>query len=232
VGNEPPRRGHAMLSVETHRGNQEPIRDGSYGRFLYNFYRTYDPGTGRYLEADPVGQSAGINLFAYVFNDPIGRRDPLGDQGGPMHALPSPSSVPRELTSGHWKDAFLEAESALARYAGKYIDDQMDHCVALCMLTKKYGPFTARVLGAGHEARGVGLDVRNRVIRPLTGRPPVPGSGYQTRDWRVYNELGVDCGRECPPESAIEGECEDCCRRAWARTPPPPATPSPHPEAR
>jgi hypothetical protein len=44
-----------LLSLETHRENQEAIREGSYGRFLYNFYRTYDPNTGRYLEADPIG---------------------------------------------------------------------------------------------------------------------------------------------------------------------------------
>ena len=43
-----------MLSAETHRGNREAVREGSYGRFLYNFYRTYDPDTGRYLEGDLI----------------------------------------------------------------------------------------------------------------------------------------------------------------------------------
>jgi RHS repeat-associated protein len=67
-----------LLSLETHRGNREAIREGSYGRFLYNFYRTYDPATGRYLEADPIGQDGGLNLYGYTEANPLNFVDPLG----------------------------------------------------------------------------------------------------------------------------------------------------------
>ena len=67
-----------MLSVETHSGNREAIREGSYGRFLYNFYRTYDPNTGRYLNADPIGQIGGINLYVYAGDNPAANADPTG----------------------------------------------------------------------------------------------------------------------------------------------------------
>ena len=67
-----------MLTVEMHRGNREAIREGSYGRFLYNFYRIYDPSTGRYLEADPVGQLGGLNVFTFVRSDPVNGSDPWG----------------------------------------------------------------------------------------------------------------------------------------------------------
>jgi RHS repeat-associated protein len=67
-----------LLSLETHRGNREAIREGSYDRFLYNFYRTYDPNTGRYLEADPIGQDGGINLYSYALDSPLNAPDPLG----------------------------------------------------------------------------------------------------------------------------------------------------------
>jgi hypothetical protein len=43
-----------------------------------NFFRTYDPTVGRYLEADPIGQKGGLNLYAYVENDPVNDADPLG----------------------------------------------------------------------------------------------------------------------------------------------------------
>jgi RHS repeat-associated protein len=43
-----------------------------------NYFRTYDPSVGRYLEADPIGQKGGLNLYTYVENDPPNQVDPLG----------------------------------------------------------------------------------------------------------------------------------------------------------
>jgi RHS repeat-associated protein len=32
----------------------------------YNYFRDYDPTTGRYIEADPIGLEGGLNLYSYV----------------------------------------------------------------------------------------------------------------------------------------------------------------------
>lgn len=48
----------------------------------YNYFRDYDPGTGRYVEADPIGLEGGINIYRYVNSNPLtyvdrdGLRDP------------------------------------------------------------------------------------------------------------------------------------------------------------
>jgi len=44
----------------------------------YNYFRYYDPTTGRYVTPDPIGLEGGINLFPYVANNPISWMDPEG----------------------------------------------------------------------------------------------------------------------------------------------------------
>jgi RHS repeat-associated protein len=40
--------------------------------------RPYNPSTGRFLCKDPIQERGGLNLYAFVGNDPIDRIDPLG----------------------------------------------------------------------------------------------------------------------------------------------------------
>ncbi len=44
----------------------------------YNYFRDYDPGTGRYIQSDPIGLEGGINPFEYALNNPIRVYDPFG----------------------------------------------------------------------------------------------------------------------------------------------------------
>ncbi|MCH9693841.1 MAG: hypothetical protein K0U72_04970 [Gammaproteobacteria bacterium] len=46
--------------------------------FYYNYFRTYDPSTGRYLESDPVGLGGGLNTYGYVRGNPLSAIDPYG----------------------------------------------------------------------------------------------------------------------------------------------------------
>ena len=44
----------------------------------YNYFRHYDPSTGRYVTSDPIGFEGGLNTYAYVDGNPVGIIDPSG----------------------------------------------------------------------------------------------------------------------------------------------------------
>ncbi len=59
------------------------VRSHEYG------LRYYSPSLGRWLSRDPIAEQGGLNLYAYVLNDPINSTDPLGlsrCKGEPMSA--------------------------------------------------------------------------------------------------------------------------------------------------
>ncbi len=72
--------------------------------------RDYDPVTGRWSAKDPIGFSGGqANLFSYVANDPINRRDPHGLQdnypirfGAPTAAQTSGGSPSFRYNASCW----------------------------------------------------------------------------------------------------------------------------------
>ncbi|HBT82649.1 MAG TPA: hypothetical protein DEB35_04180 [Desulfuromonas sp.] len=66
--------------------------------------RMYDPQEGRFLSKDPIGFAGGINVYAYVHNNPINWIDPFGlvdknlfppsqSINGYANAVPSPNNT-------------------------------------------------------------------------------------------------------------------------------------------
>ena len=52
--------------------------------FNYNYFRDYDPSTGRYVESDPIGLRGGVSTFGYVEANPLTYYDLLGLQNAPI----------------------------------------------------------------------------------------------------------------------------------------------------
>lgn len=75
---------------------------------FYNYFRDYDPQTGRYVESDPIGLRGGsYSTYAYAAGNPISNFDPSGLDcvsaggrticnypGGPAFNIPTPPGFP------------------------------------------------------------------------------------------------------------------------------------------
>jgi len=103
--NTPVWRWDATDAFGTVQPNGDPDGDGSLfeynlrfpGQFYdketglhYNYFRDYDPVTGRYIDSDPIGLMGGLNTYGYVGGNPINHSDSSGlflDEAGLQTAL-------------------------------------------------------------------------------------------------------------------------------------------------
>jgi RHS repeat-associated protein len=81
--------GEAVPSIQT---VENPFRfPGQYydpeTGLHYNYFRYYNPQTGRYITPDPIGLEGGINLFAYTDNNPSRFIDPSGLFESPWYLM-------------------------------------------------------------------------------------------------------------------------------------------------
>jgi RHS repeat-associated protein len=95
--------------------------DGETG-LHYNYFRDYDPQTGRYLQSDPIGLSGGPNTYLYVLANPLA----LSDRKGLMGGGANPPGRTKPVCEGRW------SMKGWKRSAINPVGIQLCNCYWLC----------------------------------------------------------------------------------------------------
>ena len=96
----------------------------SYGRVLYNYFRYYEPGTGRYVTSDPIGLEGGNGTYVYADTNPVKNIDSLGLTAiSPPIPLPRPIPIPRPVPGP------IDPTLPIPRDGSE--DNYKDHCTNL-----------------------------------------------------------------------------------------------------
>lgn len=127
-----------------------------YTGYILCTYRWYDPTTARWLTRDPIGYSGGMNLYGYVGGNPVGWED--ADGKGGLRIGPYKNPCKNENKKGDCYDRLPWYNPESAYDEAKRIESQVfpndddmygggyRHCVAACLLNRRYGP-------VGHAVR-------------------------------------------------------------------------------
>lgn len=166
---------------------------------IYNYYRDYDPSTGRYVESDPMGLWDGVNTYGYVHANPVSNTDPSG-LGRATAAPPTPSTGEVDVS--------VRCGRLPASMGGSFGSVHCD-VIAIC---KKTGESLYFGIGGG------GTGIWDRLFG---GKTPPKNSDSAPRlpssDVTQYTATCGGKGDECDGCAAME-----CLKKVSADTTPPP----------
>jgi len=152
--------------------------DKETGLYYYRA-RYYDPMVGRFISKDPIGFAGGINLYAYVENNPINFTDPTGlykdypNKGGPGDVDNETIRKAKEILERNAENAREQARKLLEAEIDRLTKLLKDSCgKARTKILNNLGALRA-FLKTGFRAMPIIV-----IIDPNTGMPVgMPGQG-------------------------------------------------------
>ncbi len=191
------------LIISDASGNPAPAADYAAPGFpgqsrtladlYYNRYRDYDPTTGRYIQADPIGLAGDVNPYSYAGGNPVTGMDPMGLQYRLPPRLPNNRSartpeeirrLPMPSSGGRALPRYLPGEAFIGPPGSRPTPEQIANARKQCIpygetSWTRYGRQAHNnyrdALGGDYRydprlpsgRRPDAVDINNRVVREL-----------------------------------------------------------------
>jgi RHS repeat-associated protein len=139
--------------------------------------RPYDPNLARWISRDPIGENGGINLFAFVENNPVSRVDPLGTEEVPVGE--GEVTLPGALGDAQAAAQELENINALEGMAGES-DAVLNEFNNIDEVIQEAGPFK-RLSGGELQGKLEG-DINAIFNRLAQGGERLPSGAFRLKD--------------------------------------------------
>ncbi len=147
---------------------------------FYNYYRSYDPRLGKYVESDPIGQAAGVNTYAYVDSNPVTSSDRVGLQSGGIGQIRLPGLPPIPAVVFPNRKEQVDMLQAMGVGVERNRCEETWMCQARCV-AKQLGPYIAqnalqqKLLA---QASLIAKEEAMKKARTFVKRAGVPGAVY------------------------------------------------------
>ena len=170
-------------------------------------YRAYTPELGMWLSRDPIAENGGINLYAYVGNNPINWIDPLGLQKGRRGWRPpnrSKGNSGSSCSSGGSDDGFSFKEFFKSVFTPSNVKDVASQVTDVTD--------TPRTPSIRTGAIGAGVGVATQLADPAAAQGILEGtrSGFPARQQLMRSlENGEDLDSALEKYENKRQECRD-----------------------
>ena len=184
--------GTAIAQPTGYTATAFPGQSKTLADLYYNRYRDYDPTTGRYIQADPIGLAGGPNPYSYAMGNPLRYVDPMGLEC--LNLFPYDEGNYRAAAAKHCRDFDRPGDLHIMSHGtpNKICPFSRTECMPPEKFVDVYGPQLAGAKSIFLKSCYGGRRMSRSPAQFLSNATGVPVTAYPDLTWWRPND-GFTC---------------------------------------